>query len=64
MKKVTQRREVATAAAIAAASTATAALAKEAGWDIVATFIASVGLAVTVGYIVLTNIAIHKTRSG
>lgn len=64
MKKVTRRREVATAAAIAIATTAAVALAKGAGSDIVAAFMAGAGSATTVGYIVLTNIAIHQARSG
>jgi hypothetical protein len=64
VKKVTRRREVATAAAIAVATTAAVALAKAAGSDIVAAFIAGAGSAITVGYVVLTNIAIHRARRG
>ena len=63
MKKVTRRREVATAVAIAVATTAAVALAKGVGSDTVAAFIAGAGFATTVGYVVLTNIAIHQARS-
>jgi hypothetical protein len=62
MGNMTRKKEVAIAAVIAVVTTAAVALAKEAGSHIVAVFIAGAGTAVTVGYVVLTNIAISQAR--
>jgi len=62
MGTVTRRKEVAIAAVIAVVTTAVVALAKGVGSDIVAAFIAGAGSTATVGYVVLTNIAIEQAR--
>jgi hypothetical protein len=64
MRDVTRTREVATALAIAIATTVMVALVKVSGADLVVTLLAGVGSGTAVCYVVLTNIAIRRARQG
>jgi hypothetical protein len=62
MLTITRNKEVGIAAMLAILTTAAVVIAKGAGSEIVAAFIAGAGSAVTVGYVVITNIKIKQAR--
>jgi hypothetical protein len=62
MLTITRNKEVGITAMLAILTTAAVVIAKGAGSEIVAAFIAGAGSAVTVGYVVITNIKIKQAR--